>query len=219
MKKTNNQGNGITEMVFILDRSGSMAPLVSDTIGGFNGMITEQKKVEGKAFVTTVLIDSNVSTLHDRVDLREIPELTGREYRVGGSTALIDAIGSTVNHIKDIHRYIRPEDVPEHVIFVVTTDGMENASRKFNADEVPKMVKAQQKAGWEFIFLGANIDAVQTGERFGFAGKNSVNYMADSVGTNKLYNSVACAMKSMRQKGALAEDWAEEVAADYESRK
>jgi len=218
MKKTTNK-NGITEMVFILDRSGSMAPLVSDTIGGFNGMIEQQKKVEGKAYVTTVLFDSTVSTLHDRIDLTEVPVMTEKEYRVGGCTALIDAIGSTVKHIEDIHKYIRAEDVPEHVIFVVTTDGLENASRNYRADDVRKTLKDKQKQGWEFLFLGANIDAVETGERFGFSKENSVNYKADGMGTHKLFGSVARAMQSVRECGAVDCDWAEEVAADYEKRK
>ncbi len=218
-KAKNITKNGITEMVFILDRSGSMAGLVSDTIGGFNGMIEKQKKEDGKAYVTTVLFDQESTTLHDRIDLTEVPVMTEREYRVGGCTALLDALGGTIEHIRDIHRYIRPEDVPEHVIFVVTTDGLENASRRFTAGTVRKMVKEQQKEGWEFLFLGANIDAVKTGESFGFAKENSVNYMADSVGTHTLYESVASAVGCMRKTGAVKKNWAEAVNEDYESRK
>lgn len=211
-------GNGVTEMVFILDRSGSMAGLVSDTIGGFNGMIEKQKKEEGKALVTTVLFDTQITTLHDRVDLQEVGPMTEKEYCVGGCTALLDALGGTIHHVMDIHRYIRPEDVPEHVIFVVTTDGMENSSREYNADTVRKLVKERRKAGWEFLFLGANIDAVKTGESFGFARENAVNYKADSIGTRNVYHCVGKAMASMRSAGAVDECWAEEVAADFEER-
>ena len=221
MKKNVNKEvvkNGITEMVFILDRSGSMAGLVSDTIGGFNGMIEKQKKEEGKALVTTVLFDSESSTLHDRADLQEIEPMTEREYRVGGCTALLDALGGTIHHVMDIHRYIRPEDVPEHVIFVVTTDGMENASREYTADAVRKLVKQRREDGWEFIFLGANIDAVKTGESFGFAKENAVNYHADSCGTKAVFRSVGKAMASMRCEGALDACWAEEVKEDYKTR-
>ena len=222
MKKNDNRGNignnGITEMVFILDRSGSMAGLVSDTIGGFNEMIEKQKKEEGKALVTTVLFDTDKTTLHDRMDIQEVAPMTENEYRVGGCTALLDALGGTIHHIMDIHRYIRPEDVPEHVVFVVTTDGMENASREYSADQVKKMVEERRKGGWEFLFLGANIDAVKTGERFGFAKENAVNYHADAVGTEAVYRSVNKAMAAMRKKGAVEACWAQEVTADYEAR-
>ena len=155
--------NNITELVFILDRSGSMSGLESDTIGGFNSMLRKQKGEPGEAFVTTVLFDTRFERKHDRVKLEDVPELTAHDYIPGGCTALLDAIGDTIRHIVNIHRYAREEDVPEKTVFAIMTDGMENASHRFTRDEVKRMIEhEQEKYGWEFLFLGANIDAVQT---------------------------------------------------------
>ncbi|MBR6776502.1 MAG: VWA domain-containing protein, partial [Clostridia bacterium] len=159
--------NNLTELVFILDRSGSMAGLESDTIGGFNAMIQKQKNEEGDAYVSTVLFDTVTEVLHDRVPLADVPQMTDSDYVVRGCTALIDAIGGAIHHIGNIHKYARPEDVPAHTMFIITTDGMENASKRFSSDEVKKMIETRKKQGWEFLFIGANIDAVETAARFG----------------------------------------------------
>ena len=148
--------NNITEIVFILDRSGSMGGLESDTIGGFNSMLRKQKKEEGEAFVSTVLFDHESVVLHDRLPIAQVPEMTDRDYTVRGCTALLDTIGDAVHHIKNIHKYARPEDVPEHTMFVITTDGMENASRRYSSSDIKKLIGKQKKHGWEFLFIGAN---------------------------------------------------------------
>ena len=223
MKKENNNiketKNNITEIVFILDRSGSMGGLESDTIGGFNSMIRKQKKEDGKCYVTTVLFDSVVETLHDRVDLEKIGEMTDKEYFVRGSTALLDAIGRTVKHISDIHKYIRDEDVPAHTIFVITTDGMENSSREYSSDKVKKMVsKKTEKNGWEFLYLAANIDAVETGAAIGIKSGRSVNYKCDAKGTGLLYETVGNALAGMRCGAAVADNWAEDLEEDNRNR-
>ena len=211
--------NNITELVFILDRSGSMAGLESDTIGGFNGMIEKQKKQDGLCYVSTVLFANDSQVIHDRVSLQEIPPMTDRDYTVGGCTALIDAIGDAIRHISSIHKYARPEDVPANTVFVITTDGMENASRKYSADQVRRMIeeKKEQK-GWEFLFIGANIDAVQTAKRFGIGANRAVNYNADSFGTQIVYESVSRAVGSVRACAPMAANWSEDIDADYQRR-
>ncbi len=211
--------NSITELVFIIDRSGSMAGLESDTIGGFNAMIEKQRKENGECFVSTVLFDNESTVLHDRVRLSEIKPMTDKEYFVGGCTALIDALGGAIRHIGNIHKYARREDVPENTVFVITTDGMENASHRFNSDEVKKMIERQkEKYGWEFLFIGANIDAVETAARYGISEDRAVNYNADGKGTRILYESVSAAVSSVRKKSSLSADWCREIKADFDER-
>ena len=210
----------LTEMVFILDRSGSMSGLEQDTIGGFNSMIEKQKKEEGEALVTTVLFDHDCTTIHDRVNLSEVKPMTDREYWVRGNTALIDAIGQTVNHIESVHKYIREEDVPGKVVFVITTDGMENASREYTSEQVKQMIKAKEELGWEFLFLGANIDAVNTAASFGIRYDRAVNFINDSYGIAGNFAAVGNAIRSMRQSecAAIPDDWADEIESDYRNR-
>ena len=210
--------NDLTELVFILDRSGSMEGLESDTIGGFNGLIDKQKKVDGKAFVTTVLFDNQQKTVHDRVDLAEVAPMTEKEYYVGGSTALLDAVGDTVTHIEKIHKYVRPEDVPAHTMVVITTDGMENSSHRWRAADVKKLVEKKKEGGWEFLFLGANIDAVSEAARFGIDADRAVRYCNDSVGVRKNFSAVGKAMASLRRDACMPASWKEEIEEDYKSR-
>ena len=210
--------NNTTEIVFILDRSGSMGGLEEDTIGGFNSMIKKQKKEDGECFVTTVLFDSKVETLHDRVKLSKVPEMTDKEYFVRGCTALLDATGSTIQHIEQIHKYIRKEDVPEHTIFIITTDGMENSSHEFTLEKVKKMIEKKKKAGWEFLFLGANIDAVSTAKSFGIDKERAVNYHCDATGTAINFHCLSQAIGSVRSKGKMDESWREAIDEDFEGR-
>ena len=210
--------NNLTELVFILDRSGSMAGLEADTIGGFNAMIEKQRKEAGECYVSTVLFDNVSEVLHDRVKLSGIKPMTDREYTVRGCTALIDAIGGAIHHIGNIHKYARPEDVPAHTMFVITTDGMENASSRYTAQKVKEMIQRQkQKYGWEFLFIGANIDAAETAARYGIGAEHAVNYNADSEGTKVLYESVSKAVCAMRACGSVS-NWREEIDEDYSKR-
>ena len=224
MEKTNRntneiKGNGITELVFILDRSGSMSGLEKDTIGGFNSMIEKQKKQDGECYVSTVLFDNVSEVIHDRVKLSEIKPMTEDDYYVRGCTALIDAIGGAIHHIGNIHKYARPEDVPEHTMFVITTDGMENASHRYSAEKVRAMIKhEQEKYGWEFLFIGANIDAVETAARYGIDEDRAVNYHADEKGTEVLYATVSNSICQMRANAPLQADWSAEINKDYQRR-
>ncbi len=211
--------NNITELVFILDRSGSMAGLESDTIGGFNAMIEKQKKETGECYISTVLFDNVSEVLHDRVKLSEIKPMTDREYTVRGCTALIDALGGAIHHIGNIHKYARPEDVPEHTMFIITTDGMENASQRYSSEQVKRMIERQkEKYGWEFLFIGANIDAVETARRYGISEDRAVNYNADAEGTGIVYESVACAVSKVRKCAALDASWSKQIDEDYRRR-
>ena len=211
--------NNVTELVFILDRSGSMAGLESDTIGGFNAMIEKQKNQDGKCYVSTVLFDNVSEVLHDRVDLKDIKPMTDREYTVRGCTALIDAIGGAIHHIGNVHKYARNEDVPEHTIFVITTDGMENASHKYTADKVKSMIERQkERYGWEFLFIGANIDAVETAAQYGIDKDRAVNYNADKMGTKILYKSVSTVVENVRASRPIGANWSEELNEDYKKR-
>ena len=209
----------LTELVFILDRSGSMAGLEGDTIGGFNAMIEKQKREPGEALVSTVLFDNETEVIHDRVDLRKIERLTDREYYVRGCTALLDAVGGAIHHIGNVHKYAREEDRPEKTLFVITTDGMENASRKYSYDRVKMMIQRQQeKYGWEFIFLGANIDAAKEAARFGISEDRAVNYHADSTGTAVIYEAVSEAVCSVRACRPMSNNWRRKVDEDYKKR-
>jgi uncharacterized protein YegL len=210
----------LTELVFILDRSGSMTGLESDTIGGFNSMLEKQKKVAGDALVSTVIFDNESEVIHDRRDIQKMEPLTEKEYYVRGSTALLDAVGFAIRHIGNVHRYAREEDRPENTLFVITTDGMENASRHFRYDEIKKMIEKQkEKHGWEFIFLGANIDAAAEAERFGIGRAGSANYHADSIGVSMSYDIVSEAACQLRTNKAMPMDWNIKLEDDYKNRK
>ena len=212
--------NNITELVFIIDRSGSMSGLEKDTIGGFNSMIEKQRKEEGECYVSTVLFDHETKVLHDRVKLSEVKPMTEEDYTVRGTTALIDALGGAIHHIGNVHKYARPEDVPAHTMFVITTDGMENASRRYTSDQVKQKIERQkEKYGWEFIFIGANIDAVETAARYGIDSDRAVNYHADKKGTKVMYEAVADAVCCMRSCAPLSNDWRENIDEDYKNRK
>ena len=210
----------LTELVFILDKSGSMAGLETDTIGGFNAMIERQRQDQGEALVSTVLFSNRSTVIHDRVNLRKIEPLTERQYFVGGSTALIDAIGSAIHHIGNVQKDAREEDRPEHTIFVITTDGMENASHAYSSDEVKAMVQRQkEKYGWEFLFLGANIDAVETAAHFGIGEDRAVTFHNDSEGQALNYAEVSIAVSQVRANAPLSRDWKNRIEEDYKTRK
>ncbi len=212
--------NNITELVFILDRSGSMSGLEKDTIGGFNSMLEKQKREPGEAFVSTYLFDNAAELVHDRAPVRDVPEMTDKVYYVRGCTALLDAVGGAIDHIKSIHRYARPEDVPEHTLFVITTDGMENASHHYSAEQVKAMIEHEkEKYGWEFLFLGANIDAVAAAGHIGIGADRAVSFHNDSVGIATNYETVACAVSAVRSAKPLTERWKEKIERDFQSRK
>ena len=208
----------LTEMVFILDRSGSMHGLEADTIGGFNSMIEKQKGMEGEALVSTVLFDDTSRVLHDRVPLEEIRPMTRRDYEVGGCTALVDAIADAIHHIGNVHKYARAEDVPEHTVFVITTDGMENASRRHTAEEVRRMIRQRQEQGWEFFFLGANMDGVETAARYGIPADRAVTYHCDSIGVGMNFEAVGMALEDCRRAAPRSARWKEGVEADVRRR-
>ena len=191
--------NGITELVFIIDRSGSMAGFEADTIGGFNSTIEKQKEQEGKVYVSTVLFDDSNEVIHDRVDINTVKPMTRGDYWVRGCTALLDAVGGAIHHIGNVHKYARPEDVPEHTIFVITTDGMENASRRYSYEDIKRKIKRQtEKHGWEFIFLAANIDAAETAENIGIRRERAANYRQTSEGVEKSYYAMSAAITTVR---------------------
>ena len=209
----------LTEIVFILDRSGSMAGLEKDTIGGFNAMLEKQKKEEGRVLVSTVLFDHEQQVIHDRVDIRTIEPMTERDYYVRGCTALLDAVGGAIHHIGNVHKYAREEDRPEKTLFVITTDGMENASRTYTYEKLKTMIQRQkEKYGWEFLFLGANIDAAKEAARFGITEDRAANYHADSVGTAVIYEAVSEAVCNVRASRPMSKEWKRNVEADYQKR-
>ena len=209
----------LTEIVFILDRSGSMAGLEDDTIGGFNAMIEKQKREPGEAYVSTILFDNHTDVIHDRVDIQKIQPMTRKEYYVRGCTALLDAVGKAIHHIGNVHKYAREEDRPEKTMFIITTDGMENASREYTYDRLKTMIERQkEKYGWEFLFLGANIDAISTARRFGIDEDHAVNYHCDSAGTTLNYEVVSEAIRTVRACAPLSRDWKARIDEDYKKR-
>ena len=209
----------MTELVFILDRSGSMSGLEADTIGGFNSMIEKQRREPGEALISTVLFDGESVVLHDRVPLADVPRMTDRDYTARGCTALLDAVGGAIHHIGNVHKYARAEDRPEKTMFVITTDGMENASKHYTYDRVKQMIRRQQEQyGWEFLFLGANIDAAAEAARFGISKDRAANYHCDSVGTALNFEVVSNAVCSVRACRPLSAEWKSWSDDDYEKR-
>ena len=209
----------LTEIVFVLDRSGSMAGLERDTIGGFNAMIEKQKRQPGEALISTVLFDHESEVVHDRIALDKILPLTEKEYYVRGCTALLDAVGSAIHHIGNVHKYARDEDRPEKTVFVITTDGMENASKRYNYEKVRQMIQRQKDTyGWEFLFLGANIDAAREAARFGIQADRAANYHADSRGTEVIYSAVSEAVCNVRACQPMAANWKDSIDEDFRTR-
>ena len=211
--------NNIVDVVFILDRSGSMGGLESDTIGGFNSMLEKQRKIEGKAFITTVLFDDQYELLHDRVSIDKVKNITEKEYFVRGSTALLDAIGKTIAKEKAIQDTLGKNEKADKVLFVIITDGLENASREYNSSTVKKLIETQkEKYGWEFLFLGANIDAIETANTIGINAERAVNYKSDSIGTKKNYDTLNKAVEEVRSGKDLDKNWKADIEADYNER-
>ena len=209
----------MTEIIFILDRSGSMEGLEADTIGGFNSMMRKQASEPGDALVSTLLFDNDVEVIHDRLNIKDVPEITSKEYYVRGCTALLDAVGSAIKHISKIHKYARKEDVPEKTLFIITTDGMENASRIFSYEDIKKMVEHQKsKHGWEFIFLGANIDAAAEASRYGIDSSMAVNYNCDSEGVGISFKVMEDVVRSYRNACEVPKGWRKRIDYDFKSR-
>ena len=209
----------MTELVFILDRSGSMSGLEEDTIGGLNSMLRQQKQDYCDALVSTVMFDSSCRIIHDRLPLKQVPPMTEQDYMPRGSTALLDAVGSTIQHISNIHKYARKEDIPKKTLFVITTDGLENASRQYSYAQVRQMVRRQEEThGWEFLFLGAHIDAEAEAERFGIRAEHAVNYHSDKEGTALNYEVISDAVKCVRASEPLCANWKARIDQDFQSR-
>ena len=209
----------LTEIVFILDRSGSMAGLENDTIGGFNAMIEKQKAEAGEAYISTVLFDNYSEVIHDRVDIQKIEPMTRNEYYVRGCTALLDAVGGAIHHIGNVHKYAREEDRPEKTLFVITTDVMENASRRYSYEKVREMITRQkEKYGWEFLFLGANIDAAREAARFGIDADRAADYHADTQGTAVIYEAMSDVVYSVRTSRPVEAGWKKKIDADFRKR-
>lgn len=210
-----------TELILILDRSGSMCGLEADTIGGYNAMLAKQKKEAGEARVTTVLFDDACELLHDRMDIHGVAPITEKEYYVGGCTALLDAVGMAIRKIDNAQKHTAPELRADKVVFVITTDGMENASREYSADTIKAMIEERkEKDGWEFLFLGANIDAIATAKRFGIGEDRAVNYHADPEGTRLNYEVVSDAVSQLRSNTApMTASWKRRIEADFKCRK
>lgn len=210
----------LSEIVFLLDRSGSMSGLEKDTIGGFNAMIEKQKKEEGEALISTILFDHEMKVLHDRVQVQDVKPISEKDYQVRGCTALLDAMGGAIHHIGNVHKYARNEDVPEHTIFVITTDGMENASSYYSSSKVRTMVERQkEKYGWEFLFLGANMDAIAAAKDFGIEEDKAVEYRSDDIGTRLNYAVMSEAICEFRTKGTVEKSWKQKIENDRKNRK
>ena len=197
---------GLTEVVFILDRSGSMSGLEADTIGGFNSMIEKQKREDGEAYISAVLFDDQTEVLYDRVPVDRVEPMNDRQYYVRGCTALLDALGGAIHHIANVHKYARPEDIPEKTLFIITTDGMENSSRRYTYGRVKDMVEHEKKKyGWDFLFLGANIDAIDVAGRFGIGADRALNYECDSIGTALNYQVLSETISAVRRSESRAD--------------
>lgn len=210
---------GLTELVFILDESGSMSGMEADTIGGFNSMIDKQRREAGEAYVSTILFSNDSRVIHDRVSLDRVEPMTARDYTPGGCTALLDALGGAIHHIGNVHKYARPEDVPEHTVFVITTDGMENASHRYTKAQVKAMVERQKaRYGWEFLFLGANMDAIAAAEGMGIHRDRAVKYVPDAAGTELNYRVLSDTIGHLRMSQPLAADWKADIEADEKRR-
>ena len=208
---TEKKTNGQTELVFILDRSGSMSGLESDTIGGFNGMIAQHRSEGGDVLVSTVLFDHEHEVVHDRVRIADVPALTSKEYYTRGCTALLDAMGDAIHHIKNVHKYARPEDRPARTMFIITTDGMENSSTRYTADQVRAMVKQQEEAGWAFVFLGANIDAVEVAGGLGIRPEFAAEFACDAAGVRENFASLGAMTCAFSAVGEVPIGWAEKI--------
>ena len=203
--------NDITEIVFILDKSGSMAGLETDTIGGFNGMIERQKTLNGKAYISTILFSNNSEILHDRLPISDVAPLTDKDYSVGGGTALFDAIGGTIKHISAVHKYVRKEDVPKQTMFVITTDGMENASQNFNASHIKNLIEEKKKLGWEFLFVSANIDAVMAASSIGISPNRATFYTPSPNGQRSFFTEMNKTVEHFRRECCIRDDWADAI--------
>ena len=208
----------LTEVVFIIDESGSMHGLEGDTVGGFNSTVDKQKKLEGECLVSTVMFNTRSRVIRDRVNIKNIDKMTDSDYCPSGSTALIDALGDSIRHIKMVHRYIREEDVPSKTMFVITTDGMENASRKYSLSEVKKMIEERKEKGWEFVFLAANIDAAETARSYGIDADNCVDYVNDAKGNQLKYACMCEAITSVRTSKKLNKNWRKKSEEDFKNR-
>ncbi|MGN0478989.1 MAG: hypothetical protein ACI4GO_06115 [Hominenteromicrobium sp.] len=211
---------GLTELVFILDRSGSMHGLESDTIGGFNAMLDKQRSLQGEAYVSTILFDSESTVIHDRVSIHRVRPMTEADYTVRGCTALLDAVGGAIHHIGNVHKYARKSDVPEHTLFVIITDGLENASKRYASEQVRQMIESKKRQyGWEFLFLGANMDAVETAARLGIRRERAVSYRSDRAGTRLNYEVVGEAVGRIRSCKAILDDWKSDIEEDMAARR
>ena len=212
---------GLTELVFILDRSGSMSGLESDTIGGYNSTLMKQREAKGECHITTVLFDDQYELIHDRINIKAISQITEKEYFVRGSTALVDAIGKTIHKIGNAQKYTADEYRAEKVVFVIITDGLENASREYSSSQIKHMIERQkERYGWEFIFLGANIDAVETAAQYGIGANRAQNFHADSIGIDRVMCRMGFAIKDyICSDGEMSDDWGDEIEKDYKSRK
>jgi uncharacterized protein YegL len=211
--------DNLTEIVFILDRSGSMSGLESDTIGGYNSLLEKQKATPGKAIISTILFNSLSEIIHDRIDLQKVPLMSEREYCAQGCTALLDAIGGAIKHIGNIHKYAREEDRPVNTLFIITTDGMENSSRVYSYKNIQKLIQIEkEKYGWEFIFLGANIDAIEVASRFGISEERAANYNADSEGTILNFKIMNEEIQNLRMCRSISPDWKKRIDKDYKKR-